>query len=138
MLTPMLKAPWTCLPPVNSHSHPRAEGTVAHRSSIILSHEASEKEIFSQQVSYWSAMRSIPPTAQRAQSVSTNWSATHGPKILTGLHQIWLNCTKIPPCCLLPFNFTSPFAQKKPCCVHNCFPLYKNVCTSFFHPFLAH
>src|SRR6266446_6028408 len=114
MLTPMLKAPWTCLPPVNSHSHPCAEGTVAHHLSIILSHEASEKEIFSQQVSYWSATHSVPPTAQRAQSVSTNWSATHGPKILTGLHQIWLNCTKIPPCCLLPFNFTSPFAQKNP------------------------
>jgi len=44
------------LTPVNSHSHPHAGGTVAHRSSIILSHEAPEKENFSQRVSYWSAM----------------------------------------------------------------------------------
>src|SRR6266478_8637062 len=35
MLTPMLKAPWTCLPPVNSHSHPCAGGTDAHHLSNI-------------------------------------------------------------------------------------------------------
>ena len=146
-----MKAPWTCLPPVNSHSHPRARGMDTHRLSIILSHEVPEKENFSQQVSYWSVTRSIPVCqrcaasialrAHKAQSVSTvrkNRSATHGPKILTGLHQIWLHCTKIPPCCLLPFNFASLFAQKELCCVHNCSPLHTNVRTSFFDPFLTH
>src|SRR6266403_218002 len=78
---------------------------------------------------------SIALRAHKAQSVSTvrkNRSATHGPKILTGSHQIWLHCTKIPPCCLLPFNFTSPFAQIKHCCVHNCFPHHIHVHPPFF------
>ena len=135
---------------------------VHHKADIIINpiyyilRQGSEKETgrkrqFSQRRRYWSATRSVPVCqrhaasialrAHKAQSVSTvrkNRSATHGPKILTGSHQIWLHCTKIPPCCLLPFNFTSPFAQIKHCCVHNCFPHHIHVCPPFFDPFLAH
>src|SRR6266436_10190663 len=133
-----MKAPWTCLPPVNSHSHPHAGGTDAHRISTIYCARVRKRKLVgkgnlvSDDVIGQRRAASIALRAHKAQSVSTvrkNWSATHGPKILTGLHQIWLHCTKIPPCCLLPFNFTSPF-------VRFLLPLHKSntaVCTTASH-----
>ncbi len=146
-----MKAPWTCLPPVNSHSHPCARGTDAHHSSIILSHEALEKEIFSQQVSYWSAMHSIlralwalvsnaqcpsdgPEGPVCEQKLVSNTWPENSDRVASNLAELHKNPPLLPP----SIQFYLSLCTKKPCCVHNCFPLYKNVCTSFFHPFLAH
>src|SRR6266446_7912335 len=66
---------------------------------------------------------------ENSDRVASNLAALHkNPPLLPAPLQFYFSL------CLI----SSPFAQIKHCCVHNCFPHHIHVCPPFFDPFLAH